>query len=127
MNQPHMTNYKTTMYKVILPDLEEYLKSKQSTESAASSQGQFNSHAKSKKQGTLFVQKMFNMCTCALFVIFILHNNLQVRKDLTLTSFLLCQVPSCPLMEKSFHFIVTLLHIGIVKLFKIYFDYMLNL
>ena len=32
MNQPFMTNRKTTLYKIILPDLEEYLKQKQSTE-----------------------------------------------------------------------------------------------
>ena len=36
---PYMTNYKSMMYKVVLPDFEEYLKSKQSEQSASSSQG----------------------------------------------------------------------------------------
>ena len=32
MQHPFMTNWKTTLYKTVLPDLEEYLKQKQSTE-----------------------------------------------------------------------------------------------
>ena len=32
MQQPFMTNRKTVLYKTVLPDLEDYLKQKQSTE-----------------------------------------------------------------------------------------------
>ena len=37
MQHPFMTNWKTTLYKTVLPDLEEYLKQKQSTEPAGDS------------------------------------------------------------------------------------------